>query len=310
MNLGRITKFTNYITQPKIAGPAVFLGIGINKTYKDYKKAPDHQKRKTIGKDTAVLLGTTAGYMLATALSKRISKTELIRDLSFYFEKKGFLKSFKNNIKNETIKKAMHKTEQITFSSLEKTEYIVKECIGGVLSALGATIGAVYTNALANKYLLNKAFFNPPAKQDNNPQPIKQASLTNNNPIFQKFDYINPKMATQAAYAVVGSLGDLTPFKLLEKPLVALGGFSIANVDGYDNKLKKTSHDLLANALVPTFFVSIVSLFVKNKHPLIKYPVISTALFTGVCAGKKIADRYQKKIDEQIDKMDMKYISL
>ena len=91
-------------------------------------------------------------------------------------------------------------------------------------------------------------------------------------------------------------------------PMIALTGMSVAKLDGYNNKIKRTSKELIANSLIPSLLVAGVSLAVENKKNYIKYPALLAALIGGAYAGREVADLYQDKLDETIDSIDFQNI--
>ena len=94
--------------------------------------------------------------------------------------------------------------------------------------------------------------------------------------------------------------------KMLSSPMIALTGFSVANTEGYDNKIKKTCYELLANTMIPTIFATTASMCVEQKKAIIKYPTLLASLILGAQIGQKTADCLQEKMNEKIDKIASK----
>jgi hypothetical protein len=272
---------TNFISQPHKIGPVIFIATGIYKTCKDYKDA--YNKKAVLAKDAAILAGSAAAFAVIFPVTRRLCNAQFIESVAKLFKK--------NVVKNPAV------------DSLKKTEYVVKECVGGVLNTLAGVLGAIYSNALMQKYVLNKPFF--VKEKPENPSPAVPQSR-----VFQRFDYINKTPVGYTVNRMFTTMSDMPDLKLLEKPMIALTGFSVANTDGYHNKFKKTTHELLSNTLIPTFFVSVASLFTNNSKSYVKYPVLLASLLTGAVAGAKVSEKYKDKIDKKIDGMNMKYIAL
>lgn len=264
MNIKRVT---STLISPRVIAPIVFLGVGSCKTMLDYDKAPPENKKQILAKDISILLGALAGFLLINPVTKRICpKTNFHKNL------------------------------------IEDTEYIITQTIAGVLNTLSGIIGATIGGALANKYLLNKDYFNQPQKNEN--LKIFKYNLTKQSDVFQKFNYIN-KPASQTASAIM-SLPSLSQFNA---PMIALTGMSVAKTEGYNNKIKKTAKELIANSLIPTFLVSATSLAVNNKKNYIKYPALLTSLGLGSYLGNILSEKCFHKIDKTIDTIDFQNIN-
>lgn len=261
---------SKFITHPAVLAPTVYIGIGAGKMLLDYQKAEPHEKKKTLAKDAAILAGSVIGFTLMNPITSLLAKKEV----------------FSNKI-------------------IKDTSYVIKQTIGATLNTFAGVAGAVYANELMKKYVLNKSYFcPPPIWNEDNPETQKAKS------IFKNFSTIKQHAATQTANRVVTNLSDIPSMSILSAPMIALTGFSIANTEGYHNKLKKTTKEILANTLIPTIFVSITSLFVSNKKNIIKIPSIIGALILGSHIGMVTAEKTQKAVGKKIDAMNLKYITL
>lgn len=259
-----------FITHPAVLAPTVYVGIGASKMFLDYQKAKPHEKKKTLARDAAILAGSVIGFALMNPLTSLFSKKEL----------------FSNKI-------------------IKDTTYVIKQTLAATLNTFAGITGAVYANELMKKYILNKSYFcPPPVWNEDNIETQKAKS------IFKNFSTITQHSATQTANRVVTNLSDIPSMSVLSAPMIALTGFSVANTEGYHNKLKKTTKEILANTLIPTIFVSITSLFVGNKKNIIKIPSIITALILGSHVGMITAEKTQSAVGKKIDSMNLEYITL
>jgi hypothetical protein len=216
-------------------------------------------------------------------------------------------------------------------------ERVVKEAIAGTLNMFAGVVGAVYANEFMHKYILNKPPFTiekqePPEIKERIKKPLsdelnekqesdgslskKTASSVDNyalldknkKNVFKNFRYDYSNVAKVTANRVFSTVSDLPDMKVLTKSSMALTGFSVANVEGYHNKLKKTTYELLANTFIPTLFVSIASIFVENKKSSIKLPILLSTIIAGIYTGSKVANKLKNTVNERIDKIDMKRI--
>lgn len=263
-----IKQVTSVLTRPRILAPTVFLAVGTGKTLLDYEKAKPEKKKRVLAKDSAILTGSLAGFLMINPFTRMLCQ-------------------------NPNIKKAL----------LKNTHYVLTQSIAGVLNTFAGIAGAVCGNELVHKYVLNRPYFQPAQ----NTAPI---TVTNENKffmesnVFKNFNYVN-KTAAQTAGAVL-SLPNMSHFTA---PMIALTGMSVAKTDGYNNKIKRTAKELIANSLIPTFVVSAASLLVNNQKNYVKYPVLTGALAAGAYAGTKLAEQYQDKLDETIDSIDFQNIN-
>lgn len=185
---------------------------------------------------------------------------------------------------------------------LKQTEYILKQTAGAVAVTLGGILGAIGANELAHKYILNKPYFKQKEAEDK--KVIEHKVLVESN-VFQNFNYVNQQFK-QTAFTVL-ALPNMS--LLTAAPMLALTGMSVAKTEGYNNKIKRTAKELIANSLVPTVLISGVSLAVDNKKWYIKYPALFVALTVGSLAGRKVAEKYHNKWDDAIDSIDFKNIN-
>ena len=329
MRITTITKpISNFLTKPKVLAPTVFLGIGAMKTILDYQKAPQEEKTQTLLKNTSILTGSALAFCVTNPIMKKFCNT------SFF---KLFSEGFKTAIQKITKKQLKtHKVLQHTGNLLDKTEYVLKNTIAGTINTLAGILGAVFTDAFMEKFVFSKPpFTNPnkdnkeiiepqitetdkhsddlepeenPSNKNNDITPKKDLSQNGyftNSQVFNRFNSENILVAKKTANIVISTVSDLPEMKLLSSPMIALTGYSIAKTEGYNNKAKKACYELLANTLIPTLFIATTSLFVENKKGKIKYPSLLLSLLCGAFTGKKLADKFQEKMDKQIDKINM-----
>lgn len=296
---------SNIITKPSVLGPAVFVGVGLARTVYDYRKEEHDRKTRVLLKDTAILAGSVAGFAIVSPLTRLLCKTKFA-DM--------FFKSINKLVSKSAQKRFLHhhKTALKTRILMKNTEHVVKESIAGTINTFAGIVGAIYSNELMHKYVFSKPpFFDEKAHQKElqkeKLQPQTKGYFSDSR-VFKNFDYVDPDMAKRTASRVFSTISDMPNMKLLEKPMIALTGFSVANTKGYHNKLKKTTYELLANTLIPTIFVSAMTLIVQHKKSWIKYPSLFAALSLGAGIGAKVANRYNEKINQTIDGIDMKYM--
>lgn len=291
---------SNILANPRILGPAVFVAIGAAKTVEDYKKADPEHKTVVLLRDGAILTGSLAAFTLMTPFTKMFCNTEFIGSIV-----KGAQNLVERQKKSIKISSNVLRT---TADIMKKTERVLKEAISGTINTLAGIAGAVLSNELMEKYVFSKPPFLVNSEKENDIIPSEiPAFMQPVNEIFEKFNLSGYTYAQDAANKVFSSMVGIADIKALEKPMIALSGFSVADTKGYDNKLKKTTYDLLANVLIPTIFVSATGLFVADKKSLIKYPSLFAALVAGSYTGEFVAKNLEKKINSTIDGMKINF---
>lgn len=317
MNLKSVT---NIITKPRYLGPAVFIGMGAYKTCSDYKKAKPERKKRVLAKDISIILGSAVAFGAVSPLTKRFCHLQFMELTAKGIEKMRkrlnskpfFQKSFFKKLGN--IRNSFKQTQKITYESLKNTEHVLKETIAGTINTFAGILGAVYTNEVMQKYVLNKPPFavSPSTTSTGEPQKahVNKVQSLMHHPMLMKHPTAAAATETASVTAsrIFETIADLPAMRAFEKPMVALTGFSVADTKGYHNKFKKASYELLANALIPTIFVSITSLLTAKTKWFVKYPAMVASLGVGATIGTKIADKYKDAIDERIDDIDMKHI--
>ncbi len=206
-------------------------------------------------------------------------------------------------IATNPIAKALCNKNHFNKIVLKQTEYIARQSTGAVAVTFGGILGAVLANDFAHKFILNRPYFKKQTQQEQ--QTEKNKILFESN-VFQNFNYVN-KQFKQTAFTVL-SLPNMS--LLTAAPILALTGLSVAQTEGYNNKIKKTAKELIANSLVPTVLISATSLAVENKKWYIKYPALFGGLTVGSYAGKKFSEKYHDKWDDAIDSINFENINL
>lgn len=329
----------NTLTRPSFLSPAVFLGIGAVKTASDYKKASNDEKAQTLLRDVSILAGSVSAFALVSPITNAFCNTKffnLFLNGSKLLLSKIFKKTISTNKVMEQTKNFFDYTEYVIKQGIAGT----LNTLAGIAGAVGADF-VMEKYVLSKPPFLKKnenIIVNEDIDQDKNKHSeiktddvnvampsvlnnnesealINEDSLTSSNKgkgyfsnsnVFSKFDYSGKDVAKKAADRVVSTVSDLPEMKILSSPMIALTGFSVANTEGYNNKIKKTSYELLANTMIPTMFVTAASLLVENKKAVVKYPSLLASLLLGAFCGKKVADSIQDDMNKKIDYMCLK----
>ncbi len=265
-----IKQVSKAITSPRILAPTVFLAVSTGKTLQDYERAKPSKKKTVLVNDSAMLTGSLAGFIAANPVAKALCNKN-------HFEK----------------------------IVLKQTEYILRQSIGAVIVTFGGIVGAILANDFAHKFILNRPYFKKQQEQEQE-QSVQTQKIFFESNVFKNFNYVNEPFK-KTAFTVL-SLPNMS--LLTAVPMLALTGMSVAKIDGYNNKIKRTAKELIANSLVPTVLISGVSLAVDNKKWFIKYPALFMALSAGSYAGNKVSEKYHNRWDDAIDSIDFQHINI
>ena len=267
-----IKSITSTFTKPRVLAPIAFLSIGVGKISYDYNTAKPVSKKRILVKDTGIIAGSTLGFALVNPLTKFICKNAFIKN--------KFLKT---------------------------SEYILAQTAAGTINTLAAIVGAIYANEAIHKYFLDNPKY-PKLNVLSDNTKINSAGILQQSSVFKNFNYVNSQFASTTANAMLSTALYIPSMKVFNTPMMALSGFSVANTKGYNNKLKKTTYELLANTMIPSLIISGVSLIVDNQKALIKYPALFASICAGSFAGTKVANKVKPQIDDKIDGLKLNYL--
>ncbi len=267
-----IKSIANTITKPAILAPAAFLSIGAGKIAYDYNNEKPVTKKRVLLKDASIISGSMLGFVTVNPLTKYICKN--------------------CQAKNKFIK---------------LSEYIITQTFAGTLNTFAAIVGAIYANEFIHKYFLdNPKYPKLNASGDNK----EKTGILQQSSVFKNFNYVNSQFASTTANAMLSTALYVPAMKVFNTPMMALSGFSVANTKGYNNKLKKTTYELLANTMIPSLFISAVSMIVDKRKSLIKYPALFASICLGTFAGSTIANKFKSQIDNTIDGLNLNYLHI
>ena len=78
-------------------------------------------------------------------------------------------------------------------------------------------------------------------------------------------------------------------------------GFDIIKEKTFEDKFKKTTHELIANTLIPTFIISAVTAITQNMHNVIRIPLIILSAVGGAFAGKHVGEQVNDRFPEHLN---------
>lgn len=309
----KLSKVKNIVFDTKAIVPSVFVIAGGVKMYSDYKTAKPEKKKSIFIKDGTILSGSALASLGMYYLIKKTPDYEVIN---------GFVKFVGKNIKQigntkfvreKIVPKAkfLYKPVSATGSavkySLNSIERAIKDCIGAAFLTLSAFGGALGANALLTKIIFKKRK-NPEQKPEKtiSQEEFKENTKKEEKRIARYMKFVDDKIAKDSANnAFSAIIKDIPALKMLDKPLVALAGFDIIKEKTFEDRFKRTTNELIANTLIPTFIISIATAITQNMHNFIRFPLVVLSAVGGAYAGKQAGEKVKNKFPEHLDYNEM-----
>lgn len=308
-----ITRFKNIVFDSRTIVPAVFVLSGAAKMYSDYKIAKPEKKKSIFIKDATILTGSAVASLGMYYLIKKTPGYEVINNI-IKISSKG-VEKIKNTefIKNKVIPKIAFLYKPVTATgnavkySLNSIERAIKDCIGGALMTLSAFGGALGANEILTKLIFRKhKNLNNTEKTAITTEQLKKETEKEQKRVARYMKFVDEKIAKDSANsAFFAIVKDIPTLNMLDKPLVALAGFDIIKEKTFEDRFKRTTHDLIANTLIPTFIISITTAITQNMHNVIRFPLIILAAVGGSFAGKHAGEKVKNNFPEHLDYNEM-----
>ena len=308
-----ITRLKNIVCDSRTVVPAAFLLSGAAKMYSDYKIAKPEKKKSIFIKDATILTGSALASLSAYYLIKKTPGYDVINHVSKFLGKG--IEKLKNTafMKEKIIPKITFLYKPVTVTgnavkhSLSSIERAIKDCIGAACLTLAAFGGALAANELLTKIIFAKR--KPQETQEKTAvttDTLKQETEKEEKRIARYMKFVDDKVAKDSANNVFSAIiKDIPTLKMLDKPLVALAGFDIIKEKTFEDKFKKTTHELIANTLIPTFIISAVTAITQNMHNVIRIPLIILSAVGGAFAGKHVGEQVNDKFPEHLNYKEM-----
>lgn len=308
-----ISRLKNIACDTKTLVPSVFILTGAAKMYSDYQTAKPEKRKSVFIKDATILAGSAAASLGIYYLIKKIPNYEFINN-TVKFLSKGVEKIQNTNLVKNQIQPRisfLYKPATMTGNavkySLNSIERAVKDCIGSSFVTLAAFGGGLASNAVLTKFIFQKhKNIEPSEKATITTEKIKQEDEIEQKRIARYMKYVDEKIAKDSANnAFSAIIKDIPTLKMLDKPLVALAGFDIIKEKTFEDRFKRTTHELIANTLIPTFVISITSVLTERMQNFIRVPLLFLGAVGGAYAGKNIGEKVKNKFPEHLDYNEM-----
>ena len=199
-------------------------------------------------------------------------------------------------------------------TSLNYIEQAAKDCTSGCFIMAVTVLSSVAGNQLLSKYLFKKREEEIKQALEAHKEQVAAAKKTIEQPeekaekAFKDFKsanyylhYVNTEFSKDPANKIFASFSFLPIMRVLDLPLTAAAGFDISKEKDTKKQISRTSTSMIANTVVPTFFVSIVSSLTKNLKTCIRIPVLAVTTLAGIACGMAIGKASEKKIEKNLN---------
>lgn len=268
---------------------SVLFALGAAKTGYDYYKAEKKEKKDILIRNSVIVGSSIAGIAVAQKYSNRLIQKEpvdkAINSFSNWILKlpkprfaKHFFESLLDANKNHKIDVGEDKTQ-----CLEIMQNCFKDCFL-VLSAIGAGV--------IGGELLNMTYFK------NRKPPLEHTDLNTLKPNYNL--KANPDDGLEQISRILE--GDFKALKSLDQPMAVFDALKITEEKDTTTKIKMTAYELIANALLPTFFISLAMSLTKNLSMLKRIGIVGASGALGLLLGHRCAVQFNRTVTPEIAK--------
>ena len=268
---------------------SILLTIGAAKTAYDYKQANEKDKKSILIRNGVIVGSSIAGVVTAQKYAdKVISQQPVDKAINSFSKwvvnlpKPKFLKHFFESLLDANHNNKIDPKEDVT-QFTEIVQNCFKDCFM-VCSAIGA--GIIGGEALNLTYFKNRK------------KPNGDININSLKPNYNLKE--NPDDGLEQISKVLG--GDFKVLKAVDQPMAMFDALKITEGKDATTKMKMTAYELIANALVPTFFISIAMSMTKNLSLLKRIGLVSASAALGLLLGHKCALQFNRSVTPEIAK--------
>lgn len=275
----------NRFLESKATAGTVFAVTGLSKLASDYKAAPREKKNFTLAHDSIVLGASAIGVAAYSIGSKKIVNSKHVSKA---------LSTLKNGIKNKIQQKNYSKPAMIALSHVAE---ISKRCLDNTLMLGTGILGAIGADYGINAIRLDKKL---------KPKPITTTEEESFNRIYDarnkvintfKESSLNKNLentvGTEIKSNMYNRIFDFPAMKMFATSMVGMQGFEVIEEKTLKSRMKHATKCLVANSIVPVFFLSTASTLTKNLNNAIRLPITFATMIFGTMYTNKFIDKHQ-----------------
>lgn len=274
----------NRFLESKATAATVFGITGLSKLASDYKAAADDKKNFTLVHDSVVLSASALGVVGYSVLSKKAAKSKFVTK---------HLNSLKTDLKGKVSSKPVVKT-------LGHTYEVIRRCIDNTLMLGTGILGAIGADYGINSMRLDKKL---------KPKPIPTTEAKSLNKIYDtknkiintfKESSLNKNLedtvGTEIKKSMYNRVFDFPAMKMFTTSMVGMQGFEVIEEKTFKARMKHGTKCLIANSIVPVFFLSTASTLTKNMNNALRLPITFATMIFGTMYTNKFIDKHQYKL--------------
>lgn len=274
------------LNQALITG-TILTGAGVYKTWKDYKTAPQEQKKRVLIRNTAAL-GTAAlaVFSVDRFMNKKFS-SDVLQNFSHRVSSAILNNKFVKKITGKLL--PSKELQPVKFAAISD---IIANCTNDVMLTASAALAGVTAGFIADKALYPAKNAKSNAVDTNKTQTTQTAEPTQpqqtqpkkNNALIEKLTNEKAQNLFLDTASIFESAGFIQ--NPLGKTSLVLSSIDTAKEKNFQTLVEQTASGIVAEALIPTLFVSLANTITTNKSFWIKIPAIAAAFYSGNFIGE------------------------
>lgn len=277
----------NKFLESKATAATVFAVTGLSKLASDYKDAPADKKHYTLTHD-AFVLGTSAlGVAGYTFASKKVIKS------------KGFIKllnKLKTHVKGHIEEKKYSKPAKNVLNYFKE---VSTKCLDNTLMLGTGILGAIGADYLVHAVHLDKKLKQKKTLQTEDKSFDKINDTTNTLINSFKESGLNKTLDNAVGSEVKNSMYnrifDFPAMKMFTTSMVGMQGFEVIQEKTLKARMMHTTKCLIANSVVPIFFLSTATSLTKKMNSALRLPLTFATMIFGTMYTNKFIDKHQYK---------------
>lgn len=275
----------NSFLESKALAGTVFGVTGLSKLASDYKTAPQDKKNFTLAHDSIVLGASALGVVAYNVASKKIVRSKPVAKA---------IDVLKTEVKNKLQQKNYSKPATIALRHISE---VTKRCFDNTLMLGTGILGAIGADYGINAIRLDKKL---------QPKPITTTEEESFNKIYDaknkiinsfKESSLNKNLestvGTEIKSNMYNRIFDFPAMKMFATSMVGMQGFEVIEEKTLKSRMKHATKCLVANSIVPVFFLSTASTLTKNMNNALRLPITFATMIFGTMYTNKFLDKHQ-----------------
>ena len=265
---------------------SVFFALGAGTTAYNCWKAKPEEKKDVLVRSSAIVASSIIGVVGAQKYSDKIIKQkpieksiDTVAQWLLHVPKPKFLNHFFESLLDA------NKNHKIDVEEESQCNEIIQNCLKDcfmLISAIGAGV--------IGGEILNLTYF-----RDKKP-PLVETDLSKEKPNYNI--KANPDEGIDKVSKVLE--GDFKIWKAFDKPMAVFDALQITKEKNSLTKIKMTAYEVIANALLPTFFISLSMSLTKNLSLVKRIFSVGASGILGLLLGHRMAVQFNRSVTPEL----------